>query len=111
MPAKLTQHVTDLQLPYERFLNFGPENLTEAELLAVILRTGTKDTSALELAEKVIRLTNSKSKLIFKPLPHDDPKQRQPDITLAKEKLGWEPTIELEEGLQYIIEYFKEYRS
>ena len=65
----------------------------------------------LELAEKVIRLTNSKSKLIFKPLPHDDPKQRQPDITLAKEKLGWEPTIELEEGLQYIIEYFKEYRS
>ena len=67
--------------------------------------------SILELAEKVIRLTNSKSKLIFKPLPHDDPKQRQPDITLAKEKLGWEPTIELEEGLQYIIEYFKEYRS
>mgnify|MGYP000600651400 CR=1 FL=1 len=48
MPAKLTQHVTDLQLPYERFLNFGPENLTEAELLAVILRTGTKDTSAVE---------------------------------------------------------------
>ena len=56
MPAKLTQHVTDLQLPYERFLNFGPENLTEAELLAVILRTGTKDTSALELAEKVLAL-------------------------------------------------------
>ena len=54
MPAKLTQHVTDLQLPYERFLNFGPENLTEAELLAVILRTGTKDTSAVELAEKVL---------------------------------------------------------
>lgn len=56
MPAKLTQHVTDLQLPYERFLNFGPENLTEAELLAVILRTGTKDSSALELAEKVLAL-------------------------------------------------------
>ena len=56
MPAKLTQHVTDLQLPYERFLNFGPENLTEAELLAVILRTGTKDTSAVELAEKVLAL-------------------------------------------------------
>lgn len=67
--------------------------------------------SMLELAEKVIKLTESKSKLVFKPLPHDDPKQRQPDITLAKEKLGWKPTIELEEGLQYIIEYFKECRS
>lgn len=65
--------------------------------------------SILELAEKVIKLTNSNSKLVFKPLPHDDPKQRQPDITLAKAKLGWKPTIELEDGLHHIIEYFKEY--
>ncbi len=51
---------------------------------------------------KVIQLTGSKSKLVFKPLPHDDPKQRQPDITLAKEKLNWKPAIELEDGLKRI---------
>jgi UDP-glucuronate decarboxylase len=60
----------------------------------------------LELAENVIELTNSSSKLIFEPLPADDPKQRQPDITLAKEKLGWEPTVPLREGLAKTIEYF-----
>ena len=79
---------------------------TEDDFIGPVNLGNANEFSILELAEKVIRLTNSKSKLIFKPLPHDDPKQRQPDITLAKEKLGWEPTIELEEGLQYIIEYF-----
>lgn len=61
----------------------------------------------LELAEKVIELTGSKSKLTFMPLPQDDPRQRQPNIELAKSKLGWEPTIRLEEGLQKTISYFK----
>lgn len=62
----------------------------------------------LELAEKVIELTGSKSKIVFQPLPGDDPKQRRPDISLAKEKLGgWEPTIHLEEGLLKTIDYFK----
>jgi UDP-glucuronate decarboxylase len=60
----------------------------------------------LELAENVIRLTGSKSKIIFKPLPQDDPLQRKPDISLAKEKLGWEPAIPLEEGLNRTIAYF-----
>ena len=60
----------------------------------------------LELAETIINLTNSKSKLIFKPLPKDDPQQRRPDITLAKEKLDWSPKIELEEGLNKTIAYF-----
>ncbi len=60
----------------------------------------------LELAENVIELTESKSKLVFEPLPADDPKQRQPDITLAKEKLGWEPTVPLREGLASTIAYF-----
>ena len=59
-----------------------------------------------ELAELVIRLTNSSSSIILKPLPEDDPKQRQPDITLAKQILNWEPTIQLEEGLLKTIEYF-----
>ena len=62
----------------------------------------------IELAENVIELTGSKSKLIFEPLPEDDPKQRKPDITLAKEKLGWEPTVPLREGLTQTIEYFDE---
>ncbi len=62
----------------------------------------------LELAQKVIKLTGSSSKIIYKPLPSDDPTQRQPDISLAKEKLGgWEPKIQLEEGLTKTIEYFK----
>ena len=60
----------------------------------------------LELAEKVIDLTGSKSKIIFQPLPKDDPMQRKPDITLAKEKLNWEPVIKLEEGLTKSIAYF-----
>ncbi|PID60217.1 MAG: NAD-dependent dehydratase [Gammaproteobacteria bacterium] len=59
-----------------------------------------------ELAEKVIEMTGSKSELVFEPLPSDDPTQRRPDITLAREKLGWEPTIALEEGLAKTIEYF-----
>ena len=62
--------------------------------------------SILELAQTVIGLTNSKSKLIFKPLPKDDPQQRRPDITLAKDKLEWSPKIELEEGLKKTIDYF-----
>jgi UDP-glucuronate decarboxylase len=63
----------------------------------------------LELAENVIKLTGSKSELIFKPLPSDDPKQRQPNITVAKEKLGWEPKVPLQEGLKHTIQYFKQY--
>ena len=62
----------------------------------------------LELAEKVLELTGSSSKLVFQDLPSDDPKQRRPDISLAKEALkGWEPTVQLEEGLKRTIEYFK----
>jgi UDP-glucuronate decarboxylase len=63
----------------------------------------------LELAEKVIRLTGSRSKIVFKPLPTDDPTQRRPDIELARHKLGWQPAIELEEGLQRTIAYFKSF--
>ena len=61
----------------------------------------------LELAEKVIKLTGSKSKIIFEPLPHDDPRQRKPDISLAKKVLDWEPKVQLDEGLGHMIEYFR----
>ncbi len=60
----------------------------------------------LELAQKVIAMTKSQSTITFETLPMDDPKQRQPDITLAREKLGWEPKITLEQGLQPTIDYF-----
>jgi UDP-glucuronate decarboxylase len=60
-----------------------------------------------ELAEKIIAMTNSGSKLDYKPLPHDDPTQRKPDISLAQEKLGWTPRIELEKGLVKTIAYFE----
>lgn len=63
--------------------------------------------SILELAEKVINLSASTSEIIFKPLPTDDPKQRKPDISLAKKQLNWEPKIGLEEGLLRTIEYFR----
>ncbi len=62
----------------------------------------------LELAEKVIELTNSTSKIVYCPLPGDDPKQRKPDIALAKEKLDWEPRLKLNEGLRKTIAYFEE---
>jgi UDP-glucuronate decarboxylase len=60
----------------------------------------------LELAEQVIRLTGSKSQLVFMPLPSDDPKQRQPDISLAKQTLDWEPRVQLVDGLKETIAYF-----
>ncbi len=61
----------------------------------------------LELAQKIIKLTGSRSNLIFEALPSDDPRQRQPNIAIAREELGWEPIVQLEEGLRKTIEYFK----
>jgi UDP-glucuronate decarboxylase len=63
----------------------------------------------LELAEKVIQKIGGKSKIVFRPLPSDDPKMRRPDITIAKRELDWEPKVKLDEGLDHIIQYFREY--
>jgi len=73
----------------------GPVNLGKLE-----------EVSVLELAEKIITLTESRSKIVRKPLPQDDPIKRRPDITLAKEKLRWEPRIKIDEGLPKTIAYF-----
>lgn len=73
----------------------GPVNLGNPQEISII-----------ELAEKILRLTKSRSKIVFKPLPEDDPKQRRPDITLAKRVLGWQPKVSLEEGLEKTIFYF-----
>jgi UDP-glucuronate decarboxylase len=67
--------------------------------------------SILELAEKILKITKSRSRIIHKPLPQDDPVRRCPDITLAKERLGWQPKTSLEEGLKKTIEYFKKVLS
>jgi UDP-glucuronate decarboxylase len=66
-----------------------------------------KEFTILEIAQKIIELTASESKIIYKDLPSDDPQQRQPNITLAREVLGWEPQIEVEKGLLKTIQYFK----
>ena len=62
----------------------------------------------LELVEKVIRKTGSRSRIVFRPLPEDDPKMRRPDISLAKRTLGWEPVVSLDEGLERTIAYFRQ---
>ena len=98
-------YVDDLIEGIVRFMNIddsfvGPVNLGN-----------TEEFSMIQLAELVIKLTNSKSKLVFKMLPLDDPKQRQPDISLAMEKLNWRPNIKLEQGLINTIAYFRTHPS
>jgi UDP-glucuronate decarboxylase len=77
----------------------GPVNLGNPEEYRIV-----------DLAEKIIRLIQSKSKIVFKKLPEDDPLQRKPDIELAKTKLQWQPKMQLEEGLKQTIDYFKSLR-
>jgi UDP-glucuronate decarboxylase len=64
--------------------------------------------TVLELAQKVLRLTGSQSRIAFRPLPSDDPVRRCPDITQARIRLGWEPRVNLEEGLRQTVAYFRE---
>jgi UDP-glucuronate decarboxylase len=80
---------------------------TEAGFTGPINLGNPSEFSMRELAEKVMLLTASKSKLVFMPLPEDDPKQRQPDIRLAKAKLSWAPNVSLEDGLKETITYFR----
>jgi len=89
----------------------GMVRMMEHDFIGPINLGNPKEFTILELAEKVLELTGSKSKIVFKPLPEDDPMQRRPDISLAKEKLGWEPKVELDEGLRKTVEYFKETSS
>jgi len=87
----------------------GVEKMMDADDFIGPVNLGNPDEfTILELAEKVIELTNSKSKIVFQPLPADDPVQRKPFIRLAREKLNWQPKIKLEEGLKKTIQYFDE---
>jgi UDP-glucuronate decarboxylase len=81
---------------------------TAAEVTGPINLGNPTEFTIRELAEKVVALARSKSNLVFKPLPADDPAQRQPDIGLAAKHLGWKPTVPLEEGLLKTIDYFRQ---
>jgi UDP-glucuronate decarboxylase len=91
-------YVDDLIVGIDKFMN------SEATITGPINLGNPVSFSMLELAEKVLELTNSKSKIMFELLPQDDPKQRRPDITKAKSLLNWEPSIQLEEGLKRTID-------
>ena len=81
--------------------------MNQEEIVGPVNTGNPNEFRVLELAKKVIELTGSKSKIKFRDLPEDDPKHRRPDNTLARVKLGWEPKIQLEEGLEKTIAYFK----
>lgn len=93
-------YVDDLINAFMAMMESGPDVLGPMNL------GNPNEFTIRELADLVIELTGSGSKIIMKPLPQDDPQQRQPDIRLAKEKLGWEPKVQLREGLQKTISYF-----
>jgi dTDP-glucose 4,6-dehydratase len=94
------QYVDDLVAGIQKLLQ-SQENLP--------VNIGNPDEmTVLDFAKKIIELTGSKSTIVYKPLPQDDPQVRQPDITKAKKVLGWEPKVGLEEGLTKTIAYFEE---
>lgn len=94
-------YIDDLTEGMIRMMNTGDD------ITGPINMGNPEEFTILELAELVLKLTGSRSKIVFHPLPADDPVQRQPDITKARQLLHWEPTIPLEEGLKKTIEYFR----
>jgi UDP-glucuronate decarboxylase len=98
------QYVDDLIEGMVRFMN------TDDSMIGPVNIGNPGEYKIIELAEKIIQLTNSQSKIIFRPLPQDDPMQRCPDISMAEKELGWTPKVQLEEGLLRTINYFKSIR-
>jgi UDP-glucuronate decarboxylase len=96
------QYIDDLLEGLIRLMNTGDEVIGPVNI------GNPGEFTIKELAEKIVRLTGSKSKLVYQPLPEDDPIQRQPDISKAKEILDWKPEVDLETGLKKTIAYFKE---
>jgi UDP-glucuronate decarboxylase len=98
-------YVDDLIVAMMAFMNTGPDTTGPINV------GNPSEFTIVQLAETVKRLTNSSSKIVLKPLPSDDPKQRQPDISLAKQQLAWQPTVELNKGLAKTIDYFSKLSS
>jgi len=84
---------------------------SSADVVGPINMGNPREMTIIELAEKVLTLVGGKSKLVFKPLPGDDPKQRQPGISMTKFTLGWEPKMSLDDGLVRTIDYFRQHFS
>ena len=101
MQTRAFCYVDDLLDGWQRLMDHTPDDFTGPVNLGNPVETPVK-----HLAEKILKLVNGKSKLVFQPLPVDDPMQRCPDITLAREKLKWEPKVPLELGLKKTVEYF-----
>lgn len=95
-------YVDDLIDGFCRFMT------SDATLTGPVNFGNPSECTMIELAEQVLRLTSSRSKIVYRPLPVDDPRRRKPDISLARERLGWEPEVALEEGLKHTIRYFRE---
>ena len=85
----------------------GFMGLMESDYLLPMNIGNPGEFTMLELAEEVLKQVGGRSKLVFQELPQDDPKQRKPDITIAQRELGWEPSVELEAGLEKTIAYFR----
>ena len=95
-------YVSDLILGMIKFMNLNEKNITGP------LNLGNENEfSVLNLAHNILEITSSSSKIVFKDLPLDDPKQRKPDVTYAKKIISWSPQVELKEGLIKTIKYFK----
>jgi UDP-glucuronate decarboxylase len=101
MQTRSFQYVDDLIEGMVRMMN------TDDDFVGPVNLGNPDEFSMLELAEQIIKLTRSKSKLVYLPLPSDDPKQRKPDITLAREKLQWQPNVKLADGLSKTVDWFK----
>ncbi|MGH7770282.1 MAG: GDP-mannose 4,6-dehydratase, partial [Candidatus Binatia bacterium] len=86
----------------------GIHRLLEADYHLPVNLGNPHEMTVLDFAKKIIELTGSSSRIVFNPLPQDDPQVRQPDISRARELLGWEPEVTLEEGLKKTIRYFRE---
>jgi UDP-glucuronate decarboxylase len=81
--------------------------MEQDEIIGPVNLGNPEERSIKEIAELIIKLTGSSSEIVYKPLPRDDPVRRQPDITLARTKLDWQPTVTLAKGLPKVIEYFR----
>jgi UDP-glucuronate decarboxylase len=99
-------YVDDLIDGFIRFMDLGSDDSSQPSFPGPINLGNPFEFTMLQLAKIIIELIGSNSKLVFQPLPSDDPLQRKPDISLAKNKLGWEPKVHLEEGLVKTIKYF-----
>ncbi|EPR39830.1 NAD-dependent epimerase/dehydratase [Desulfovibrio sp. X2] len=96
-------YVDDMIEAFLRLMGTGPEFTGPVNL------GNPHEFTIRELAERIVAMTGSRSKIVHKPLPHDDPRQRKPDIALARERLGWEPRVPFEEGLIRTVAYFEEF--